>query len=253
MLQTTTLMVAMLLGQVQYRQCQTVASYQQTHAQPVQTVQAYNYAQQANAYVEKVLFLPIEREDPYYAAIVHDKLRQESRVKENVQAEQDLASQVSKLSESISNLERRFGQLLDTPSPLTPQPPSPKSPDGTPTPPSPTPKPDVPPVTGPVPVPDSADVARLKADVTTIFTNNCAKCHTGDSSAKGFVMFDENDKLVEFAALDKLLIDQEIRAGKMPKNAKPLLDPDYSKVSSWVGLDHDNIVKALLNCKKKGD
>jgi mono/diheme cytochrome c family protein len=252
MLHTTALMAAMLLSQVQYRQCQTSAGYAQvqqvqTYTQPVQT-----YAQQYNNYVEKVLFLPIEREDPYYATIVHDKLRQEERAKEKIQGETDLATQVSKLSESIVNLEKRFGELLGTPSPLTPQPNQPATPSepANPTPTAPvTPTPPQPPTPS---GPDSASVTQLKADVTKLFVDNCAKCHTGESSAKGFVMFDDNDKLRDFLALEKVLIETDIHSGKMPKNAKPMLDADYSKIRAWVGLDHVNIRKALEETLKKG-
>ncbi len=244
MIHATVFMAAMLLNQIGVaRQCQTVTSYQTQHY--VQAPQTYV---KNNAYVEKVLFLPVEREDPYYAAIVHDKLRQEARITERVQGETDLASQVAKLSESIINLEKRFGQLLDTPSPIPPNTPGP----GEPAQPPPTSGEPVPPIAQPPVKPDAADVVKLKQDVATIFAENCAKCHTGESAAKGFVMFDDNDKLVEFSAIDKALIDIDVRSGRMPKNSRPLTDDKYSKISAWSGLDGSNIVKALLNCKEKG-
>lgn len=239
MIQTAIVITGMLLGQVGYRQCQTATTYQ---AQ-AQAVISPVYAQQVQNYVEKVLFLPVEREDPYYATIVHDRLRQEQRVKEKIEGETDLAAQVAKLSESISNLEKRFGELLDTPSPLAPKPdqpaPTPPKPDATPSP--------------PPPAASTPEADKLKQEVTTLLTNNCAKCHTGESAAKGFVMFDDNDKMKTFTPLEKLLIDQEVYSGSMPKNAKPFDQESYSKLRAWIDLDRKNINAAINNCKQKGE
>jgi hypothetical protein len=41
-----------------------------------------------------------------------------------------------------------------------------------------------------------------------------------------------------------------VYSGKMPKNAKPLNEGDYSKIRAWIDLDRKNISSALVNCKK---
>jgi hypothetical protein len=241
MLQTAILIAGMMLGQATpQRLCTTKQTY------PLQA-QAIGYVQQPYVaptynkdYVEKVLFLPVERDDPYYATLIHDKLRQENREREKVAGEQDLATQVAKLTESLNKLEVRFGQLIGAPSPVPGASPVPQRPTIEPTEPTPTPKPE-PPASNP-------DVVKLKQNVSAILTNNCKKCHTGDTSAKQFVMFDENEKLLEFTPLQKVLIDHEVYSGKMPKSSKPLTEAEYSAVRAWVDLDREDIVKAL----KKG-
>jgi len=227
----------MLLGQ--YRQCQTATTYYAPTA----------YHQTVTANVEKILFLPVERDDPYYATIVHDKLRQEERIKGEFREQANLAAEVSKLSTSVSGLEKRLAQLLGTPVPPSsggdsPQP----APDNgnKPVPPPPTPDTPVPPTQTP-------QAAELAKEVTTIFTKNCAKCHTGDTSAKNFIMFSDDGKMADFKPLEKVLIDQEIYSGKMPKSSKPLDEATYSKVRAWVDLSRADIVSALADCKKKGE
>lgn len=227
MLQTIMLAATIVVGQ--YRQCQTATTF---HTSTV----GYNYVQ-PQQYVEKVLFLPVEHQDPYFASIVHDKLRQEERAKENFQAESNLAAQVGKLSEAVGSLEKRFQQLLGTASPLSPN-------DATPSKPSPEP----PPTPTPTPANDT-----LTKEVTAIFTKNCAKCHTGETSAGDFVMFDDNEKMRDFLPLEKVSIDQEIYSGNMPRNAKPLDEATYSKIRAWIDLSRKDIISALANCKKKGE
>jgi hypothetical protein len=66
-------------------------------------------------------------------------------------------------------------------------------------------------------------------------------------------MFDDNDNLRDFLAMEKVLIDVDIHSGRMPKNSKPLGDFDYSQIRAWVGLDSNQIRKELieyLNSKK---
>jgi hypothetical protein len=53
--------------------------------------------------------------------------------------------------------------------------------------------------------------------------------------------------------LDKILIDQQVYSGDMPKNApQPLGAEDYSQLRAWLGQDQAAIEAAVKACKAKG-
>lgn len=214
----------------QVRQCQTAATYRQAvYAAPVQ-----QYVQQyAAPYVEKTLFVAVE--DPYYAGLVGERVRAELKAKQEVQGEQNLATKVGQLADAVGRLESKIGGVAPpTPAPV-PTPPS------TPDQPPPPPPPNVPPTTGTT-QPNAAVLATLKT--------SCLKCHTAPAKAGGgFVMFGEDGTLAALSPLDKVLIDQAVYSGDMPKGGKPLEADAYSALRAWISEDADAIAAAVKLCK----
>jgi len=222
------LLMLALPGQV--RQCQTAATYrQQVYTAPVQYVQQY-----AAPYIEKVQFVAVE--DPYYAGLVGERVRAELKVKQEVQGEQDLATRVGQLAEAVGRLESKIGGVAPpTPDPV---PATPSTPDQ----PPPPPVPSVPPTTGTGREPNAV--------VGTILKTNCLKCHTSPAKAGGgFIMFQEDGAIANLSPLDKVLIDQAVYSGDMPKGGKPLEADAYSALRAWISEDGDAIAAAVKACK----
>lgn len=224
------LLVLALPGQV--RQCQTATSYRQsvTYAAPVQY---YSQASYVAPYVEKVQFVAVE--DPYYANLVGERVRAELKVKQSVQGEQDLAARVGQLAEAVGRLESKIGGSASPVPVPVPVPPSPDQPP-------PPPVPSVPPTTG---------TTQPNASVLAILKTNCLKCHTAPAKAGGgFIMFGEDGTLAALSPLDKVLIDQALYSGDMPKGAKPLDADAYSQIRAWISESGDEIAAAVKACKK---
>jgi hypothetical protein len=219
----------------QFRQCQTAATYQQsvTYAAPVQ-YQAY-----AAPYVEKVAFVAVE--DPYYANLVGSQVRAQLKAKENLEAGADLAQRVGQLADAVGRLEAKIGAGAATvPVPTTPDQAPPTQP------PPPGPGASVPSPVPPPPVP----AGQPNAAVLAVLKTNCLKCHTDPAKAGGgFVMFDTAGALANLSPLDKVLIDQSVYSGDMPKGGKPLEADAYSAIRAWINEDADAIAAAVKACK----
>jgi hypothetical protein len=213
----------------QFRQCQTAATYRQSVQTYVAPVQQY-----VAPYVEKVAFVAVE--DPYYAALVGDRVRAELKAKQEVQGEQDLAARVGQLAEAVTKLEGRISGNPAPPPPTTPT------------------APDQPPPPTPAPVPPTSDAGQPPAAVLATLKSACLKCHTAPAKAGGgFVMFNEDGSLAALSPLDKVLIDQAVYSGDMPKGGKPLEADAYSALRAWISEDGDAIAAAVKLCQKKGN
>jgi hypothetical protein len=229
-----------LLGQ--YRTCNTAAAYRvpayQAYAAPQYSYQAapsYGYAQN---YVEKVLFVPVEYNDPYYVSVVGDQMRAQARARTQAEAQQNLVDQVQKLAETVGRLEAVVGgqaPVQESP-PVVQQPP--------PAVPPPTPQPPVAPPVAPPPQPGGDPVT---AAAVAILQQKCAKCHTGATSKGDFALFDDAGRLAQVGPLDLLMIDHQTYSQKMPPG-KPLTDPEYQALRDWVGQTSEAIAASV---KKK--
>lgn len=208
----------------QVRQCQTATTYrQQAYVAPIQYVQQY-----VAPYVEKVQFVAVE--DPYYAGLVGQRVRAELKVKQEVQGEQDLATKVGQLADAVGRLESKIGGTA----PVVPIPPNPDQPPLPPT-------PGVPPTTG---------TSQPNAAVLAVLKTSCLKCHTAPAKAGGgFIMFAEDGTLAALSPLDKVLIDQAVYSGDMPKGGKPLEADAYSAIRAWISEDGEAIAAAVKACK----
>lgn len=85
--------------------------------------------------------------------------------------------------------------------------------------------------------------------VGSIFANRCKNCHSADryqTSGGGFKIFDEDGLISRnLTIIDKLKIDDQIYNGVMPKDSTPLSPDDYDVVRAWVNEDRDGI-RALI-------
>ena len=217
----------------QIRSCQTSASYRQSvqYAAPVQyQAQAY-----VAPYVESTAFIAVE--DPtYYANLVGSQVRAELKAKQNLESGVDLAAKVGQLADAVGRLEARIGG-----SPATVPVPTPTTPD----------QPPPPPVPSPNPPPPPTGSTQPNAAVLGILKQACLKCHTAPAKAGGgFVMFAEDGTLAALSPLDKVLIDQALYSGDMPKGAKPLDADAYSQIRAWISESGDEIAAAVKACKK---
>jgi hypothetical protein len=237
-------LLILLAAPGQYRSCQTAATYQQTYAAPTYYQQTY-----AAPFIEKTIFVAVQ--DPYFSNLVGQQARAELKAKAETDQAIDLATRVGQLADAVGRLEARIGAASPG------QPPQPTGPPVAPTPDSGSPaqpaQPPPPPPTPVVPAP-SAGGGQPPAAVLAILTRNCVKCHTTPSKAGGgFNLFGADGKLVALSPLDKILIDQQVYSGDMPKNAlQPLGAEDYSQLRAWLGEDQAAIEAAVKACKAKG-
>lgn len=218
----------------QFRQCQTATSYRQSVQSYAAPVQYYSQASYVAPYVEKVQFVAVE--DPYYAGLVGERVRAELKAKQEVQGEQDLATRVGQLADAVGRLESKIGGAVPIPPGPDVSPPAP-TPDQPPAPPTPT-------------VPPTTTTSQPNATVLAILKTNCLKCHAAPAKAGGgFVMFSEDGNLAALTPLDKVLIDQSVYSGDMPKGGKPLEADAYSALRAWISEDSEAIAAAVKLCK----
>lgn len=274
---TTLILAATATGQV--RQCQTAASYRQSYATAAYTAPTYYrpsyyqpayYPYKAHAKVETA-FIGTELYQPAYGILAGAGIRAENRRKEDQATVTALTASVAGLTTAVRGLEARIGQ----PPPVVVQPAPPVAP-GKPTPdvptkggpdvsPAPPPLPKTNPDDGSVPPPPtvpgppapnpSGGAAEFKppnADVLSILTNQCAKCHTAPAkSGKGIVLFAEPGKLASIDGGMLLKMDGEVYSGSMPKNADPMSAEDYSKLRAWINENKDVTDAYLAACRSK--
>lgn len=62
-------------------------------------------------------------------------------------------------------------------------------------------------------------------------------------------MFAEDGTLAALSPLDKVLIDQQVYSGDMPKGSKPLEADAYSALRAWISESGDEIASAVKACK----
>lgn len=234
-------LVLALAATGQIRSCQTAVTYRQSvaYASPAYQQQAVSYG---HPYVEKTIFLAVEQPDAYYASLVGSQVRAELKAKASLEADADLATRVGQLAEAVTRLEGKISGNVPAPTPDPP--PTPGQPPPPPTPPDPQPIPG-PGASGPAGAPSAEVLAYLRT--------SCLKCHTAPAKAGGgFVMFDEGENLVALSPLDKVLIDQAVYLGDMPKGGKPIPEKDYSALRAWIAEDAEAIASALKACQQKG-
>lgn len=97
-----------------------------------------------------------------------------------------------------------------------------------------------PPLTGSPP--GGGDVA-----VTQIVRNRCASCHVAPASkGAGIVLLDPTGNLAPMSPALMLMVQEDVKTGKMPKGGPELPDTELSIVSGWVG-EHAPEIAAFLS------
>lgn len=255
------MLTALVLASLgQYRACQTAATYRQqaTYAAPT-----YNNAYAA-PYVERTAFVYVQPASDYYAALVGGQVRQELAAKAKQEQAAALSDRVNQLAAALDRLTAQIGNGQPQPPPSPGQPIAPGKPQ---------PVPDVPPAPGkpqpnpnpgvaeppPSPGVDNGNVppppavppppgpaGQPNAKVLAILQARCVKCHTDPAKGgKGVILFGADGKLANLGPLDKLMIDQAVYSGDMPKNAEPLPPEEYSAIRAWINEDKDAIEAAI--------
>ena len=241
-----------------YRQCATAVSYRQSYA--VQSYAAPVYYQQAYAapYIEKVAFVAYEQPDAYYSSLVGNQVRAQLKAKANLEAGADLADRVGQLALAVGRLEARIGGPVPGPMPQPgpgpgPMPmPGPGPGNGTPPVPLPGQPPPPPPPSVDNPPGPPVPAGQPNAKVLAILKTSCIKCHKAPAKAGGgFILFNQDETLAALSPLDKVLIDQQVYSGAMPKDSNPLEADAYSALRAWVNEDTDAIAAAIKACQQQ--
>jgi mono/diheme cytochrome c family protein len=82
--------------------------------------------------------------------------------------------------------------------------------------------------------------------VTQIVRNRCAACHAAPASkGAGIVLLDANGNLAPMSPALMLMIQEDVKTGKMPQGGPELPDNELAIVSGWVG-DHAPEIAAFL-------
>jgi hypothetical protein len=214
-----------------YRQTYVTYGATPTYYQPAQTYQAPAYQ------APKV----------DYQAVVGEYLREEYRAKK----EEEQAARLA-----------RIEALLQKPAPVQYQAPpsvqyqpvqvpskaSPQSPQlGSPQYPPPIPEKNQPSSFGGVgPPPLTGSPGGGDAAVTQIVRNRCATCHAAPASkGAGIVLLDPTGNLAPMSPALMLMVQEDVKTGKMPKGGPELPDNELAIVSGWVG-DHAPEIAAFL-------
>jgi hypothetical protein len=98
---------------------------------------------------------------------------------------------------------------------------------------------------GPPPLTGSPGGAGPEA-VTQILRNRCAGCHAAPASkGRGVVLLDQAGNLAPMSPALMLMIQEDVKTGKMPQGGPELPDNELAIVSGWVG-DHAPEIAAFL-------
>lgn len=266
------LMLAVAMtGQIQFRSCQSGASYQRQYvvAAPVvyhQPAYYYPKAQVQTAFIATELY-----EVPQvYGTLVGAGVRAENRRKEDQTTVNALVASVAGLTTAVRGLEARLGTAQPVvsvqPQPVAPGKPTPDVP-GKPTPdvtpqPQPPPLPKTNPDNGDVPppppvpgVPSTGAGPGPGVEATAVFRSACLKCHQDPAKAgHGYVLFDKDGNFrQDVGVLDKISVGLETYTGSMPKNApEPLDDKAISHLQAWIYSDPDAIRAFIRDARAKG-
>jgi hypothetical protein len=249
--------------------------YAQTYQAPAYQAPAYNYNYQ-KPYHDVIQFVAVE--DPYEAALVGAQKRAELKAAAKLQPEVELTATVTKLADAVARLEQRVAappyasptaypgpapSPQGVPSPQANQEPPPLpskgQPFAAPEPPyvpTKTPPPNALPqqFSQPPPSPEPARPVgmgggrRLNDRAIRVLSVNCAKCHTGASSKKGFRIFEDGGAPSALDPLDLLSIDQAVYSGAMPPG-KPLDETAYSDLRAGINEFGPDIAALLRQAK----
>ena len=129
--------------------------------------QAYNYNQYQ--YVA-----PVAVDPAYYAAATAAYIRAKAAATVQAQADREIAARLDRIEAKIP---------AATPPPPAPSPAATAAVEPAPPPPPPT------------PAPPPAVIAQPRSLAVVLERNQCAKCHTGESSSKGFKLFEDDGSL----------------------------------------------------------
>lgn len=244
---TTLLLAALTVGQVQFRSCQTAATYRQAYAPITYAAPAYTYYPVAKV---ETAFVANEVHYPIYSYGVGGAQRALGRRNEELQTFASLTGKVGDLAAAVGRLEARLGSGVLVPpvqpTPDVPAKPTPVVPDKPTPPPLPKtnpggaddgsvpPPPTVPP-SPPAPNPNAAAFVPPNQAVTAILKTSCLKCHQDPAKqGKGVVLFDSAGLVANLTPWHLLRMDSALYSGAMPKLADPLSADAYSQIRAWL-------------------
>lgn len=180
------LLAASLAGQHLCQPAPYVARQNYVQKQAYVATQAYaapTYGQAYN-YNQYQYVAPVAVDPAYYAAATAAYIRAKAAATVQAQSDREIAARLDRIEAKI-------------PAAATPPPPEPAlAPAPTPNPPPPTSAVEPAPPPPPTPALAPPAVAPPRSLATVLERNQCAKCHTGESSSKGFKLFEDDGRLV---------------------------------------------------------
>jgi mono/diheme cytochrome c family protein len=228
---------------------QSCIAAQQTYA-PIQYQQNYAQPYVQNAYIEKVVFVPVEAQDApaYFGGLVAQQQRAAERQQQAQQVQSTADQKIDQLTRLVLDLQKRLESQQNEP-PIPSKPAAPVAEPARPTLPalSPVASESVP------PPPTVAQAASSKSAGLALLAQKCAGCHHGTAAkGGGHILFAADGS---FIVRDRDLlerIDTAISSGSMPKGKQQQLTlREYVSIRDFLGEQASALALNTTNPRKK--